>query len=542
MKTVKITFLLIIAILVSFTSNAQWTTDTDVNTLVADTEGGDLQAIGTSDGKTYIVFWEVVAPPTNYELRLQVLDADGNQTLGSNGVLISNTIPMSTFTVSWTVNIDSNNNLYVGVTGTGGGDPAYAFKLNTSGAHLWGTDGLNVGAGNIVTILPLSSGEAIVSWLSASLFVAEMQKYDASGNAIWGSTQLIENGASATIPANFFKMNDGGYIAVFHTLLNGISTNLYTQRFDLDGNAQWGLPVQISDNTTVFNRFYYGTQDGDTVYFGYSASHDNRFDAFVTRINSDGTLPWGINGMDFDTNQTDFEMSTRIAFKEGSSYVWALCNYSNTNQSESGEYVQKFDKETGARQFTDNAKVVYPISGDDNIRVGAMQLIEDQPFFLLKTGFDNGATPTTLSAVYLDENGDFAWAEESRPMATYTSSKSRIQFTTPSNGQSVAVFIEDKGAGDKIYAQNIIEEVLSVEDFNTTSIFYVNPVSENWKVKSESTISSINIYNMLGQPIFKMKNNSSNEITINTQNWNTGMYIMNIITEAGIVSKQIIKN
>ena len=542
MKTIKITFLLIFAVLVSVTSNAQWTTETDVNTLVVDSEGGDMQAISTSDGKTYIVFWEVVAPPTNYELRLQVLDADGSQTLGSNGVLISDTVPMSTFTVSWTVNIDSNDNLYVGVTGTGGGDPAYAFKLDTNGNQLWGANGINVGAGYSVTILPLSSGEAIVSWLSSSLFVAEMQKYNASGNAVWGTTQLIENGSNATVPANFFELSDGGFISIFHTVLSGINSNLFAQRFDGDGNSQWGSPVQISNNITVFNRFYYGTQDGDVVYFGYSAAHNNRFDSYVIRINADGTLPWGINGMDFDTNETDFEMGTKVAFEEGSQFVWALCNYTNTTQSEKGEYVQKFDKETGARQFTDNAKVVYPIGSDDNVHVGGVHLIEDQPLFLLKSGFDNGATPTSLSAVYLDENGDFAWPEESRPMATYSANKGRIQFTAPVNGQSVAVFIEDKGAGERIFAQNIIEEILSANDVNYNSIFYVNPVSENWNVKSENTITSILIYNVLGQFIFELKNNSSNEVSINTENWNSGIYIMNIYTNLGVISKQIIKN
>ena len=36
--------------------NAQWTTDTEVNTLVSNTESGDMQAIGTSEGKTYVIF------------------------------------------------------------------------------------------------------------------------------------------------------------------------------------------------------------------------------------------------------------------------------------------------------------------------------------------------------------------------------------------------------------------------------------------------------------------------------------------------------
>ena len=540
----KIKILLAFIFLMPILVNAQWTTDTNSNTLVVDASGvnADLKAISTSDGKTYIVFWEVVAPPENYELRLQVLDVDGNQTLGSNGVLVSNTIPMSTFTAMWTISIDSNDNIYIGVTGTGGGDPAFAFKLDVNGNHLWGTNGLSVGSGNVVTILPLSSGEAVVSWLSSSLFKAEMQKYDASGNAVWASTQLIENGSNATVPANFFELSGGNFIAIFHSVLSGISTNLYAQRFNVDGIAQWVSPTQISNQSTVFNKFYYGTQDGDVVYFGYSTSHDNRFDSYVTRINSDGTIPWGINGMDFDTNQTDFEMDTRIAFSTGSQYIWAICNYTNTSQNQAGEYVQKFDKVTGVRQFTDNAKVVYPISTDDNVHVDALQLFGDQPLFLLKSGPDNGATPTTLSAVLLDENGDFAWVEESRPIATFSGNKGRIQFTKPVSNQNVTVFIEDKGTGARIYAQNFIDDALSINDLeNETSLFFNNPIFDYLNVKSTNSIRSISVYNTIGQVIFSEKYDYINDIVINVQKWESGVYIIKFSTDKGIVSKKIIR-
>ncbi len=64
--------IVLVALIMSFGLNAQWTTETDVNTLVVDSEGGDMKAIGASNGKTYVVFWKVVAPPTNYELRMQV--------------------------------------------------------------------------------------------------------------------------------------------------------------------------------------------------------------------------------------------------------------------------------------------------------------------------------------------------------------------------------------------------------------------------------------------------------------------------------------
>ncbi len=540
MKTIKITFLIIFALLVSINVNAQWITDTDVNTLVVDSEGLDMQAISSIDGKTYIVFWEAVDAPTNIELRLQILDVDGTQLLGDNGMLVSDVIPMSTYTVIWSIVTDNEGNLYIGVTGTGGGEQAYVFKLDSSGNHLWGANGVNIGSGYAVNILPLSTGEAIVSWWPADESV--IQKYDASGNDIWDAPHPVVGDGNSTVPANMFELTDGDFIMVFHSITFTIYADLYAQRYNADGDSQWTDATKLSEHSLQWNIPYSGVNDGDVVYMGYRAIHDNRFDSYLQRVNSDGTLPWGINGMDFDTNQTDFEMDTKIAYESGSQYVWAVCTYTNTSQSEKGEYVQKFDKETGERQLTDNAKVIYPI-GDEKVHSGSLQLKEDSPLILLKSGMDNGVSPTTLNTLYLDGNGDFAWPEETMPLATFSANKSRIQYTTPVNNQSVAVFIEDKGTGSKIYAQNFMDEELSINDFeNENAIFFVNPVSEIWNLKSKNAISSISIYNVLGQSIFELVNDSSNEVSINTENWNSGMYILKVTTEVGVISKQIIKN
>ena len=538
MGTIKIIFILIF--IVTINGNAQWATDTVLNTLVADSEVGDMQAIGSSEGKTYVVFWKSVAPPVNYELRLQILNVDGFQLLGNDGMLVSDAIPMSTYTVIWSIVTDNEDNLYIGITGTGSGEPAFVFKLDAEGNHLWGPNGVNVGTGYSVTVLPLSTGEAIVSWFPEGESV--MQKYDASGNAIWGSTQSIIEGGNDTVPANMFELTNGDYIMIFHSLTFGINSNLFAQRYNSSGVLQWTNPTQISNYGTVFNTTYDGLQDGDVVYMGYKASPGNRFDSFLQRIDADGTLPWGINGSDFDTNATDYEMDTKIAFEEGSNYIWSSCTYTNTSQSEKGEYIQKFDKETGARMFTDNAKEIFPI-GSEKIHAGSMYLINDSPLLLIKDGLDNGVSPTSLHALMLDENGDFAWPEETRPLAIYSANKRRIQFTKPANNQSVTVFIEDKGAGSKIYAQNFTEEILAINNHEFESnLSFVNPVTTNLEVKFKNTISAISIYNILGQTIFELKNNSSNEVSINTENWNSGVYLMKLYSDVGVVLKQIIKN
>mgnify|MGYP001590993961 FL=1 len=532
--------LIIVIFFFSITTNAQWTSNTDINTLVTNSEGGDMKALGTSSGKTYVVYWKAVSAPTNYELRLQILDVDGFQLLGEEGMLVSDEIPMSTFTVIWNITTDEEDNLYIGLTGTGGGEPAYVFKLDDEGNNLWGSSGLQVGAGYSVTILPLSNGEVIVSWFPGGESL--LQKYDSSGVAQWDTTATVSAEGNDTVPANMFELSDGDFVLVFHSITFGINSNLFAQRFSsTEGISQWTTPTQISNYGTVFNTAYDGLQIDDNVYMGFKASPGSRFDSFLQRIDPDGTLPWGINGSDFDTNQTDYEMDTKITYQEGSQYIWATCTYTNTSQSEKGERIQKFDKETGARMLTDQAKEIYPI-GSEKVHAGSISMIDNYPLLLIKEGFDNGASPTTLHTLKLDEEGNFAWDEETMPIATYSANKSRIQFTNFIENQSVAVFIEDKGSGSKIYAQNFIEGILGTSVSESESVLsFVNPVSENWVLKSNFRMESVSIYNMLGQIILFNDKISSKEFFMNTKSWEPGNYILFVKTEQGSISKSILK-
>ena len=540
MKRLTNSLLIIVICFFSITTNAQWTSNTDINTLVTSSEGGDMKALGTSSGKTYVVYWKAVSAPTNYELRLQILDVDGFQLLGEEGMLVSDEIPMSTFTVIWNITTDEEDNLYIGLTGTGGGEPAYVFKLDDEGNNLWGSSGLQVGAGYSVTILPLSNGEVIVSWFPGGESL--LQKYDSSGVAQWDTTATVSEDGNDTVPANMFELSDGDFVLVFHSITFGINSNLFAQRFSsIDGTSQWVEATQIANYGTVFNTAYDGLQIGDVVFMGYKASPGSRFDSFLQRIDPDGTLPWGINGSDFDTNQTDYEMDTKITYQEGSQYIWATCTYTNTSQSEKGERIQKFDKETGARMLTDQAKEIYPI-GSEKVHAGSISMIDNYPLLLIKEGFDNGASPTTLHTLKLDEEGNFAWDEETMPIATYSANKSRIQFTNFIENQSVAVFIEDKGSGSKIYAQNFIEGILGTSVSESESVLsFVNPVSENWVLKSNFRMESVSIYNMLGQIILFNDKISSKEFFMNTKSWEPGNYILFVKTEQGSISKSILK-
>ena len=459
--------LFFLALIVTFNLSAQWTSLTDVNTEVVTSNSDDIKAIGTASGKTYIVFWKVVGAPVNYELRLQVINTEGIKELGEDGILVSNTLPMSTSTAISKISIDQNDNIYIGVTGTNTGE-GFAFKMDINGNHLWNPNGINLGSGYVVTIQALSNGEAVIAWYANGQTL--MQKYTASGSPIWSANQQVSNGLSGNkAPGDLFELSNNEFILIFHVITSQIYSNLYAQKYDASGSPQWVAPIQLSNKTTTYNSSYSSAKDNDVIYYGYKANGSNHFDSYLQRINSDGTLPWGINGMDFDVNQTDYEMDTKIAFAPGSQFVWSICNYTNTGQSSYGVSIQKFDKSSGDRQFTDNARVIYPI-GSSKVFAGDLQLINDQAIFLMKSGMDNGASPTTLHACLLTANGEFEWPTETKPMATFSASKGRIHFTKSINGIVVAIFIEQKIPGSsRIYAQSTATD-LAINDSTGTDV------------------------------------------------------------------------
>jgi hypothetical protein len=448
--------ILLFALLNIFLANAQWTTDTAVNMLGADSMTKDAKSISTNDGRTYMVFYKQVLSPANYEMRVQLLNADGEKQFGPDGILVSNTIPMSTYTFIWRVYTDKFNNLYIALTSTGAGNNGYVFKFNTAGESLW-PGGINVGTGLVPAVLPLSNTDVLISWWPGS-GKAKVQRYTEAGIAIWAApidvSPAANYSAKATIVADMFEMENGDFTAAFHTKLSYQPTSLfYAQRYSATGEAQWAAPTQLTEKNTVYNTYYSSAQDGDVIYYGYTLLTGTRFDAFAQRLNPDGTTPWGLNGIDADVNATYYEKGAEMAFEPGSQYIWTIHQKTPSTQDIVGEYIQKYDKVTGARQFTDNAKEVFAVDNNYRNHASDLYLLNDQPLFLISSGFNSGASPIPLSAVFLDGNGNLL-PNGLVQVATFAAAKGNVTLNKPVNNYAVLTFTEEKVVEEpKFYAQ-----------------------------------------------------------------------------------------
>lgn len=508
------------------TIHSQWNPNTTQNLLVTDPgESGFAFSERMSDGRTYVAFWKDVGAPTNFELWLQILDQNGNKQLGNSGILISNQISMGSYIGAERTAIDSSDNWYIGVSGTED-DKGYIFKITPQGTSVW-PNGIIIEDSFAPVILPLSNGDIIASCKTHNEQYAKIQRFNANGQSAWASPVEImsDDPAKDTNPANLFELPNNEFEIIFHQVDSGIYGHLFAQKLNLDGALLWNIPKQISTKGTSIVSKYSGIVDGDVVYYGLSTSSNFRFGAYLQRINSDGILPWGVDGVDFDASEANNEMEVRIAHSQGSPYIWAISSYTNDSQSEYGEYVQKFDKQTGARLLTDNAKQVFPIDSTNMYHIGNLHLVNDSPFFVVQK--KNNFNDESLNAVLLNSNGDFAWQQQYIPMATYPAGKSFVSSLKPINGQNVIIFHEKKStdSNDVVYAQSLALPTLGTDEIHTnhSSVsIYPNPVADIIHVKGVKD-QKFNIYNTVSQSV---KRGEIKQGTINVQDLSKGIYIL----------------
>jgi hypothetical protein len=433
------------------TLHAQWNTNTMVNITISGLPTADMQAAPTTDGKTWIAFYHQNGG--NYDMRAQLIDANGYKLLGEDGMLVDNQTSGSA-TFVFNVCVDPDNNFVIGYQDERSGSmQSVVYKISQAGVHLWGPHGVVLGGGLAPYPGALSNGDVVVAWNGDTGNTLNLQKITAAGTVAWPTPILIKVGASTTTRGQIIANTGDKFTMVYQK--GNMYTTLYAQMFDNAGTALYP-PLQICNQSTAGYRYYSIMAEGDTTYFGYYSSTGNRFNSFLQRVNPNGTIPWGMNGSAFNTSvaPTDnYQSETSVNMTPGSNYVWSVCTFSNPNQTIYGVYVQKFLKTTGARQFTDLGKVVYPISGNADQRCGNLEVVSDNPMIMSYNSTEK------IFATRLDGNGNFVWpgnrVEVSSTTAGGSTPKMRYCFTPDGPNRFACTWTEDRGNGYMGYAQGI---------------------------------------------------------------------------------------
>lgn len=87
----------------------------------------------------------------------------------------------------------------------------------------------------------------------------------------------------------------------------------------------------------------------------------------------------------------------------------------------------------------------------------------------------------------------------------------------------------------------IVDTVLGTNDFDAASIStYPNPVTSNFTINSQEVISSVSIFNVLGQQVINQTPETLNFV-VDFSNLTAGVYLANIATQSGSKTVKVIK-
>jgi hypothetical protein len=183
----------------------------------------------------------------------------------------------------------------------------YAQRVNASGAPQWGDNGLAVcdetGSQNDPQIIAHASGGAILTWNDARDVVTTdvdiyAQRVDGSGAAQWAADGVaLCTAANTQLYARLTPTGSGGaVVAWMDTRSGGLNYDIYAQRIDASGAAQWaGNGVALC---TASNGQFSPTIVADGFGGALVGWHDYRsgstYDIYGNRVTQGGMIPTAV--------------------------------------------------------------------------------------------------------------------------------------------------------------------------------------------------------------------------------------------------------
>ncbi len=429
--------------------HSEWSSNPGANLVIGDGASDQVQpkVRPTSDGGCWISWFAGLA--NGYDVRLQRLDATGQEQFAHNGILVADLALSSTN--DYGLAVDASDNAILAFQDTRfGGTKITVAKVTPAGSLDWGVNGVQVslGNGNSPHVAALFEGTYVVAWTEASNL--RRQKLNANGVNQWQAGGMFEMpGAGNSDLICDVVAAQGG--SCFISWVRNPSRFLHANKYGPGGGGQWGGSGIVVFNNSALQFGYFPTflHDGTGgAVFGYYETGAPR-NAYVQRIDSTGTELFPHNGVGVSTN-ANIRLTPALAYNQPTQEIFLFWTEANAMQNMWGLFGQKFNA-AGARQWTDNGRQILPLSGLQNANVqtltsgsGAFVFWSDQP------------GNATLSAARLDGAGNHTWGGSGiiQP-CTVASSKSRLNVARSDCGQALMAWSDGRSDGGDIYAQNV---------------------------------------------------------------------------------------
>lgn len=183
----------------------------------------------------------------------------------------------------------------------------YAQRVNENGKSLWANDGVAICTmeGDQYDPFPISDGEggAIIVWQDrrgGSDYNIFAQRIDANGSVQWRADgTVVCDTAHDQDTIRAASDGKGGVIIVWQDRRNGKDYDIYAQRINREGTALWGAngkPVVTAPHDQRLPKII-TDQSGNTVIAWQDKRNGADYDIYTQRLNDSGVAQWTENGV-----------------------------------------------------------------------------------------------------------------------------------------------------------------------------------------------------------------------------------------------------
>jgi len=445
--------------LISIGANAQWSADPSNNLVIADGDNEQVQAkiVPRSDGGFYVSWFD--NSTGGYDVRLQRLDALGNELWPHNGILVAERDLSSTEDYGLAVDADGNALLAYGLT-VGGTLEVAAQKVAPDGTPAWADNGIVVsdGGADAPDIAALGDGNIAVAWSSSEGAIV-IDKLDGDGNPLWTPNVTI-TGSTLFALGGLAGDADGNVIASWIVLNFSSPHAMFAQKFAAaDGANLWGDdPVTVEDATAgglQLGNFPSFIPDGagGAVFVWYTVGASG--EVKTQHIDASGTPLFPQNGALASTDDTQNHFEPDGAYDPATGDIYLVWRETDLlTQDQIGVNAQRIDS-TGARRWGDSGLVLVPLAlFVDESEMTALPVAGGG--FVAAWASDGLPNPTPLHAARLDADGNYVWAGDVVDFSTEPNDTGRLAGAVSTEGYFAYVWTAgaSTGSGD-VHGQNV---------------------------------------------------------------------------------------
>jgi hypothetical protein len=448
--------LLAVASVASIPLVTAWSGDPTLNTLICAAAGDQGLPVVVGDGYSGTIFvWQDHRGGTEWDIYAQRADPAGGVQWPGDGIAICTA---SSDQVSPAAASDGQGGAIIAWQDSRDGNcDVYAQRVGSAGVALWTANGVPICTASYDQISPLlvsdGSGGAIVIWQdkrNGSDHNIYAQKVDASGKTQWTANGVtICQAAADQMSVTAVGDSDGGAIIAWQDTRNG-NYDIYAQRVDSSCAPLWttnGVGICTLAGPQISPVIVSDTSGGAIIVWSDGRSGTD-CDIYSQRVNSGGSAQWTLNGVLICAAGGDQVSPSAAGDGDGGAIIAWQDSRGSTNYD---IYTQRV-KSTGHTQWTTNGAPVCTAAEDQR---SPLVVSGSSSGAIIAWQDARGNTDYDIYGQSVDSAGSAQWSVDGVPICTAAEDQGSLTVASDGSGGAIVAWEDSRGADKDVYTQRV---------------------------------------------------------------------------------------